>query len=46
MIEEAGGYFHPFDIEKSVKGGGVGVGINKELQTEILDIYESTKGLA
>ena len=44
MIEEAGGYFYPFDIDKAVKGGGVGVGINSELKNKILDIYESTKG--
>ncbi len=44
MIEEAGGYFYPFDIEKSVKGGAAGVGVNEKLKTQILEIYESTKG--
>ncbi len=43
MIEEAGGFFYPFDIDKSVTGGGVGVGINKQLKSQILEIYETTK---
>ena len=43
MIEEAGGYFYPFDLEKSITNGAVGVGINKTLKDKILNIYHSTE---